>query len=128
MFRGGIMRETSAGIPGTIPELAAGDVAQFRTAVAARYGFVPDDAYAVDMIAFVDACLAEVKALRAELATLSRPHVLEMARDGFQRVLDPDSQRFLFEYDPERQIVLWRNRGKVIPIDLKQYKAQGVKP
>ncbi len=44
------------------------------------------------------------------------------ARAGYVRVLDPKTGKFLFEYDAERQIVVWRERGTRIEVHLRQYK------
>lgn len=40
----------------------------------------------------------------------------------FLRVTDPETGRFLFEYDPEREIVVWYERSRRIEIKLERYK------
>ncbi len=44
------------------------------------------------------------------------------ARSGYVRVLDPRTGKFLFEYDAERNIIVWRQRGARIEVHLSQYK------
>lgn len=47
---------------------------------------------------------------------------LERARAGFVRVLDRKSGRFLFEFDPERDLIIWRERGQRIEVNLGEYR------
>lgn len=41
---------------------------------------------------------------------------------SIKRVLDPETGRFLFEYDTERDMVIWYERGRRIAIPLEQYR------
>ena len=60
---------------------------------------------------------------REVYASHNKRAILETeARAGYVRVLDPRTGKFLFEYDAERNIVVWRERGARIEVHLSQYK------
>lgn len=43
-------------------------------------------------------------------------------RAKYVRVLDPETGRFLFEFDPLRDLIIWRERGKRVEVQLAQYR------
>jgi hypothetical protein len=52
---------------------------------------------------------------------MDKHDTLEQARATFERVCDPETGRFLFEYVPQRKIVVMYIRGRRIEAHLGQY-------
>jgi len=54
---------------------------------------------------------------------VSRDTLICDRHNGFVRITDPATGRFLFEFHAERDMVIWYERGRRIEIELGKYRA-----